>query len=423
MRLLILRLVLLGVLLLTGGFTNQPAPVQDEQAQTAWREDLHFMADRMEAIHPNLFWRVSEADFRQMVSTLDAEIPHLTDEQIILGLTRIVSIADAHSHLTLYQPAVGFEVYPLQVYFFPNGMFVIDAEDEALIGTEVVSINDHSIEEVYNRVAPLVTHDNRYGMVNLAPSFIISPQVLRGLGIIDDISEPNFALQAGDGSLTLYNPAPTQADESWWSEWFMTNLPQRAAPLYLTQHLDQYFWFTLLEESRTLYIQYNWMDSQNPDGKSIYTFTRELGAFIDGNEFERVVLDLRHNSGGNNTTYRSLLRLLTENERINQPDTLFVLIGRRTFSAAANLVIDLEQGSEAVFVGEPMGDMPNMYADPSSFTLPNSRIVVAISRIFWNKSPDDPRETVEPHIPVTLSSEDYFSGHDPALEAVLSLPD
>lgn len=422
MRLSFFRLpVFLCLILFTSAFTNQRVEIQDAAAQAAWREDLQFMAERMEARHPNLFWRVSEADFRTMVSSLDASIPYLTDEQIILELARIVTIADAHSHLTFYQPAVGFEVYPLRLYFFSDGLFVVDAADAEIIGTRVTAINDHTPEEVYALVAPLVTHDNSYGILNLAPSLIVSPQVLRGLGIIDDIEQSNFALQQANGETVLYNPVPVQAGDSWWEEWFMSNMPQRDAPLYLTQHLDKHFWFIFLEDSRTLYIQYNWMTSQNPDGESIITFSRELNTFIEQNEFDRVVLDLRHNAGGNNTTYGPVLRLLMD-ERINQPDTLFVLMGRRTFSAAANLVIELEQRTEAIFAGEPMGDTPNMYADPSAFTLPNSRISVAISRRFWNMNPGDTRNTVEPHIPVILTSEDYFNRRDPVLETVLALP-
>ena len=43
------------------------------------------------------------------------------------------------------------------------------------------------------------------------------------------------------------------------------------------------------------------------------------------------ILDLRHNTGGDN--FGPLARMLAENERINQPERLFVLIGRQTFSA------------------------------------------------------------------------------------------
>lgn len=380
------------------------------------------MAQRMESMHPSLFWRVSKADFRSMVSHLDDNIPYLTDDQIIIELARIVAIADAHSHISLFQSATSFQIYPLRLYFFKDGLFIVDVDDPSLIGAQVMSINNHSIEDVYNTLAPIVTHDNLQGMRNLAPSYFISPQILHALGITDDIHQPNFALRLADGSSFILNPTPVQAGNSGWEEWFMSNLPQHATPLYVTQHIDKYFWFTFLPDSKTLYIQYNWIARTNTDGQTLLSFTKSLEEFIAQNLFDRVVLDLRHNPGGNNTTYGPLLKLLTTNERINQPNRFYTFIGRRTFSATANLVIELEQNSHTIFVGEPMGDTPNMYGDPIPFTLPNSKITVAISSRFWEKSPGDTRDTVEPDIRIDLTSADYFNHVDPVLEAVIKLP-
>lgn len=423
MRSFILWITLAIHLLYIQPTTAREQPIlQSTEAQSAWREDLQVLAQRVESMHPDLFWRVSETDFRTMVSQLDADIPQLTDNQIIVEMARIVSIADAHSHLSLYQSATGFQVYPMRLYFFQDGLFIVDAADTELIGAQVMSINNHVIEDVYNTVAPIITHDNLQGMLNLAPSYIISPQILHALGLIGDLNQPNFALRLMDGSDITLNPTPVQAGDSGWEEWYMSNLPQKTEPLYLTQHIDKNFWFTLLPDTKTLYIQYNWMTSTNADGESIHSFAKNLEQFIVENEFERVVLDLRHNPGGNNTTYGPLLKLLTQNERINQPNRLYTLIGRRTFSAAANFVIELEQNSQTLFVGEAMGDMPNMYGDPIAFTLPNSKLKVAISSRFWEKSPDDTRETVEPDIRIDLTSADYFNHLDPVLEAVVRLP-
>lgn len=414
-----IRFLLFVCLVSMTAFTQPRTMLQSAEAQAAWREDLHYLAEQMKERHPNLFWRVSEADFQEMVATLDAEIPYLTDAKIIVELTRIVGIADAHSHLTLFQPEVGFEIYPFRVYFFSDGLFITAADDPALVGAQVTAVNGHSIEAVYAAVAPLVTHDNRYGILNLAPSYLISPQVLQALGIIESVEQPNFAL-VRQGETVSFNPQPVPAGDLWWEEWFMANLPQSAVPLYLSQHIDRNFWFTLLEDSATLYIQYNYMTNRNPDGETIGTFARNLEAFVEANHFDRVVLDLRHNAGGNNGTYGVVLRLLANNERINQRGKFYTIIGRRTFSAAANFVIDLEQRTETIFVGEPMGDLPNMYGDPFPFRLPNSNITVAISSRFWEKSPGDLRDTVEPHITALLSSTDYFAQRDPALEAILS---
>jgi hypothetical protein len=86
-----------------------------------------------------------------------------------------------------------------------------------------------------------------------------------------------------------------------------------------------------------------------------------------------------------------------------------------------NFASDLEQNTEVLFVGEPTGSRPNHYGDSVPFTLPNSGLVVNVSpQYLQDSTPDDTRPWIEPDIPVELSSDDYFNGHDPALEAILS---
>jgi hypothetical protein len=421
-KMMLLQICILVLLLLAfGSFAQERPLLRDEEAQAAWREDLQVMAEQMEARHPNLFWRVSEEDFRQAVNDLDAEIPYLTDNQIIIGLTRIVALIDGHTHLGLLQPEVGFGVYPLRLYWFNDGLFVVDAEDESIIGARLIEINGYEVEEINGRITPLVQHDNEMSILNLSPIFFTIPEVLQGLGIIEDVNQPNYLLERADGDRFTLNPTPVETNGQPFQEWFMVGLPQQSRPLYLQHRSDENFWYTFLPETRTLYIQYNRVQRQTASGLTLLEFSREIETFIEENEVERVVLDLRHNPGGDNTTYGSFLSRLSDNTLINQPGKLFTIIGRQTFSAATNFATDLERRTETLFIGEPTGGSPNLYGDTVPIRLPNSQIVVQVSGRYWQKSdPNDTRPAIEPDIPVALSSEDFFSGRDPALEAILS---
>ena len=51
---------------------------------------------------------------------------------------------------------------------------------------------------------------------------------------------------------------------------------------------------------------------------------------------------------------------------------------------------------------------------------PTSGQVAYIAKIYWEKStPDDPRITIEPELPVPYTFEDYLAGRDPVLDAVI----
>src|SRR5205085_5186928 len=99
---------------------------------------------------------------------------------------------------------------------------------------------------------------------------------------------------------------------------------------------------------------------------------------------------------------------------------LFVITGRETFSAAQNLVNQIEKYTEAIFVGEPTAGHPNHYGDNRPFTLPNSGLTVRASTLWWQDlDPRDERLWTAPEIAAELSYSDYVSGKDPALQAVL----
>jgi len=181
------------------------------------------------------------------------------------------------------------------------------------------------------------------------------------------------------------------------------------------------FWFTLLEDTKTLYIQYNAVQAKTQSGESIAQFSQRIDEFADQNSVERIVIDLRHNNGGNNTTYRPLINVLSQNEAINQAGKLFTIIGRQTFSAAGNFATDMERATHTLFAGEPMGSSPNQYGDAKPLLLPNSQIIVNISSRYWQKSDaDDERLWIAADLSVELSSTDYFSNHDPVMTAILN---
>jgi C-terminal processing protease CtpA/Prc len=137
---------------------------------------------------------------------------------------------------------------------------------------------------------------------------------------------------------------------------------------------------------------------------------------------ERVVVDVRHNTGVDDTTFGPLLNAMRD-PAVNRPGRLFLVIGRQTFSAAGNFVASVEQHTGAVLVGEATGGVPNQFGDSVRIRLPGSGFYAAVSTVYHVRStPDDPRLTHEPDVWAEVSAEDFFAGRDPALEAVLAFP-
>jgi len=142
-------------------------------------------------------------------------------------------------------------------------------------------------------------------------------------------------------------------------------------------------------------------------------------AFTEANPMERFVLDVRLNGGGNNYLNRPIIHGFIRSDKVNQPGRLFTIIGRQTFSAAMNLVNAMKLNTHTLFVGEPTGARPNMYGDHAPVILPNSRISVRLSTLWWQDiDPRDMREYQAPDLAADLTLADYRAGRDPALEVI-----
>lgn len=421
-------IVLLMVLCLSTRTLAQNRPViQDEAAQNAWRDDLQQMYQKMQSAHPNLFWRTPQADFEKMVAKIDADIPYLTDEQIKVSLMQIVALVDGHTQMGIFQPALQFHLYGLRLYNFDDGIYVVDAQPayQDAIGKKLVAVSGVDVNSVYQQVSTVAQHDNEW-MLRLTTAFyMVVPEVLHAMNIVEDVDQPAFVVEDEKGQQLTIHPKPLTLDEylKWSSGTFIT-LPPNSDVLYLQHQYDEAFWFTYLPVSKTLYIQYNEVRQSTTTGKTMSQFAAEIEAFVNTNPIDRTIVDMRHNTGGDNHFYPPLLHLLQQNETLNRPDKFYVVIGRMTLSAAVNFVTELEQSVHPIFVGEPTGAPPNVYADARPIILPHSKIQVDVSSHFIQKSTaDDKRFAIEPSISTPLSSSDYFNGRDPALETILKITD
>jgi hypothetical protein len=96
-----------------------------------WREDIRYLADEMADHHPDLFFRVSKERFWREVEDLEGRLDALTENQIIMGLFRILALPqDAHSFPMFIYPSFDLHVLPLKTYFFDDGLYIIEAGRE-----------------------------------------------------------------------------------------------------------------------------------------------------------------------------------------------------------------------------------------------------------------------------------------------------
>ncbi len=399
-----------------------------------WREDLRFMAEELPKRHQNLFHAMTREQYETAVKSLNERIPSLTRNQIIVEFTRIVAmIGDGHTSIAglISDPKIGFRSYPLTLHFFKDGLFVMtaDREHSQAVGARVLKIGNKSAEQAFDAIKGLVFHDhkNEFGLKASAPFMLVTPEVLHAVGLVEDMEKAQFVLEKDGKQMTIeLKPMMRSVMEGHGSVWDYIK-PQgwvdardaasAPTPLWL-KNVRDLFWFEYLADSKTVYVQFNGVaDKEN---ETVADFSKRLFAFVEKNPVDRLILDLRWNGGGNNYLNKPLIVGLIKS-KVDERGKLFTIISRYTFSAAQNLVNELEKYTNTTFVGEPTGENVNFYGDAARIELPNSKLVVRASTLWWqNLDPRDRRLWTGPQIAAEMTSKDYFTNNDPALKAILN---
>ena len=393
--------------------TDAQRKLTDEE----WSADLAVLAQSIENIHPNPFHAIPRGDFQEAVSELRTAIPKLTDIEIVLGLFRLAAlIEDGHT-----KTSGGTEflsgVLPLRLTVFEEGLFIVAAAEKhrRLLGSRIVAFGGSSAEDVLSAAGAIVSADNPMTRMARAPQMLVLPDVLHTLGASEQTDSVTLTLEDDEhGRFDSRIPAVPLDSRIEWVEALDGQEPQASTG----QRIGEAYWYEHLAESKTLYVQFNRI--RNEGEQTIAGFFEDVVAVAARTKVERLVLDLRHNGGGNGYYNAAVVESLRRSEHVNQPGRLFTIIGRNTFSAAQLLTVSLERETHTLFVGEPTGGKPNHYGDAKRVSLPNSGIELAVSTRYWEHAgPDDRRAWVEPDIPAPPSARAYFAGLDPALEAVL----
>ncbi len=199
-------------------------------------------------------------------------------------------------------------------------------------------------------------------------------------------------------------------DYNAWAGPYGLHLPADPDVVYLSQ-MDEPLWWTQMDDGK-LFIQYNRVELMGTDR------LRDLGQALASTRAKQVVVDIRHNYGGEVSALGPVLALF-DTPTVDRPGLLFVITGRNTFSAASMFAGRLQASTSVQVVGEPMGGSPNMWGNARSLSLDWSGLSLSIASQFeLATTDDDDRLTIEPDVSAPLTFDDWVAGRDSALVAI-----
>lgn len=395
-----------------------------------WQEDLKFLQKTVHEDYPFLFDKITAQEFDKKVETLYRQIPTLASHQIVVGLARLVS-AFQYGHTAIWlngwdsDNRYGFHQIPINLYQFSDGIYIQGVHQQYAnsLGAKVLKVEGVPIEEALKSIYPVVPAENEQFFKAHGLNYLGMPEVLHAQGITDKLNKSiKFTLEKGESVFEqTFQPLTVQEHPFTYgliqqSGVWLDAREQQQVPLWL-KDLQKIYYFEYLPEHQAVYIRHSQI--QDDPLESIPDFYNRVFEFIENNEVERLILDVRLNGGGNNYKNKPIVTGLIKNTKINRPGRLFVILGRRTFSACQNLVNELHNYTEAIFVGEPTAENINFFGDNRLVELPNSKIPVRLSFAWWqDKPPWENGPWLAPQLAVDMSFKDYQTNHDPVLDAI-----
>jgi hypothetical protein len=415
-------IVSLGIAVATASAGSQTTDV------ARWREDVRVIAEQLPATHPDAFYRMKRESWDSAITSLDARLPSMTRNQAMVALAQLVALVkDGHTTINpMFDTVMNVHYYPVQYELFEDGLYIRAAAPQhaSLAGAKVLRIGKVSAEDAISAMGTTFGHENEWWVKAWAPMRLNLVEMLDGLGLVSDPARLPIVIEKNGKRETVvlqpggrvrpsgHNPL-SGIDMSGW-----TDMRGSGSPPLWQSNPGYPYWSQFIPSDSTLFVSYRGVVSM--DNPTNPAFWRSVFAMTDSVPVKRLVIDLRENSGGNSFYNKQVIRGIVARPRLDNPNSLFVITGTRTFSAAMNLVEDLEQWTNATFVGEPTGNATVFFGDHKQITLPASGITVNVSTLPWY--PDDPRDKrafIAPRLYAPMTSSDYRAGIDPAMRAIL----
>lgn len=433
-----LRIVLLILLLISAPAAAQETPAP---GSAQWRLALEAASDVLRLRHPDPFTRIGRREFARRLQLLEDALPALTEEQrAVRALQLFAAIGEGHTFMdALNDPFKAW--YPVRFYQFSDGVYIVSAHRShaELAGAEVIEIGGRPAIEALDLARTLIGADNDMGA--LENVFAASNQgLMRGLGLAGAdnrlrlrIRRPgrrpeNVDLAALPGNATMEWRNRSEVfgvgfgDYADWisayrglgADAFRT--PDPARPLHLQYR--RHFIAVPLPAQNAYYIQVNYV--LDAPSETLPAFFHRALEEVDRRRPRRLIVDLRYNSGGDGSKIPAIIH-----EFIRRGDDppwreLYVLTGRKTFSAAVNLTEAFREHVPASFVGEPAGAGFRHAGNAEQMVFAGAGLQLTFSTA-WHGPAQANEDIYTPvDVPAQFSGADYVAGQDPAVDAILS---
>lgn len=410
------------------------AKAQNIADQKRWIDDLNYMIERLEIMHPNLYANVSKDKFYKRIEEVRAKSSNLSDVEFILEFSELVAmVRDGHAKVSI-ESSNGdilrlFHIFPVRFYLFDDGLYVLscDRQHSRIVGKKVLKIGTLSAGKIVERFNKIISADNHYGLIKEIQYSLNRPEILKYIGATNALDKITLLLE--DDHNKSFEYEIESEPFSFRINHFVFPVPEKEIitmnensssplPLYLSRP-DNNYWYEYLPERHAIYVNIHYMkDKEEEDFKN---FCDRIFKELDSLNIQRIIIDIRNNVGGTNFFESPLIHGIWQRPYLNNSERLFLIIGRTTFSAGQHMATQFTKYTNATLIGEPTSGKPNHFGSSRRFELPNSKLVIKTSIDYiQDAEPFEWDQATWPDIDVPVTSSDYRNNIDPVIMKVFN---
>jgi hypothetical protein len=428
-------------------FIFTPFSHLNAQPADIWNRDLTAILNDILATHPNPFGKVGEVTWKRHYNQLVEKIPELSESQRMVGLMKLVAmIGDGHSQIQLMKKERGLW-YPFRLYEFNNGYHITSAHTSAsdLVGAKVISIAGHPIENVVNDARSLMGADNEFDKKERL-YVIHNAFLMEGLGYTNENGSITIEAILQNGkkiirqidfektSDAMFRPGVPIFDWHYRTEFYGLPFGERSEWISAYRglpadsfekvsedrairfrHYDAIYTRIGLPKKDAYYLQLN----QTDDNQMVKYISDALDE-VEKQKPKRFIIDIRNNFGGDGSVINKMMHEFIKRDSDKPWKELYLITGRKTFSAGVMMIDAFLEHTDITLVGEPAGAGINSYGDAISKSYPDLGIDLYVSSLRHQLGQsNDLNPFIPVDVPASLSFSDYALGIDPAIDQIL----
>ena len=391
----------------------RPGPAPVPVRVRSWRADIAYLARELPREHIDGLTAASRATWDATAARLEAQVPRLTDGQVIAGVLRLIALLrDDETDLQV----TWHRTYPFGTAWLGRGLYltVVPAARRDLLGARLEAIDGHPLSEVIARLQPEIDYQPQD--TGIAREFeagdVTQPEMLIWTGLARSPDSATFTVRTASGQRETVTMAAVPTDQATISALKLARVPRTLAKTNATSP----YWMRVFPGRRAVYLKYN----KCLHDSGFQRLARKSLAILRQHPQYRLIVDLRGNGGGSDVPFRTLINGIRADPAINRPGRLFGLIDGETDSSATLDANSLGARTNALLIGQEVEDPVDTYGNNTGLlTLPHSHLEVAYTTKVANPSGN---RLATPDIVITPTISQVMAGADPVLDRALSYP-